>query len=112
MKKIMILLLIVLMGCTNSTSEPVLVGDNGFICEEVMVAIDEATFDEFTKLSNAGDNIGVLRLKSRDKVFTVQPNTVVIMVKIHTFLNEIKIISGDHAGKNGFIYYDDVKSEC
>ena len=113
MKKILILLLIVLIGCTNEiSSEPVLVGENGVICEKLVVAIDEANYKEFLRLSDKGDNMGILRLKAKDKTFIVEPNTVVNVASFHLLLNEVIIMNGEHTGKRGFVPFEFVRHEC
>jgi len=89
---------------TNGSNNIPSVGDNAkIIMGPVAVAQTKADFDEFTKLAVANDEIGGNQMINSGRVFVVEAGTSVKVIETGLLAYRIRVTSGSHAGKDGWV---------
>lgn len=78
--------------------------------DKTIVSIDYASHDLLTKYAGANDNIGIRNLHLQGRIFLVDNNTRIRVIRPHFFTVEVRIIDGAHAGKEGVIVREFIKA--
>ncbi len=73
---------------------------------ECNLCSDEATFDRLTQLSIAGDYAGINYLVSTGKAILIPVGTKAKIIDRGLFTTEVRITSGPHTGRYGFVATD------
>jgi hypothetical protein len=86
------------------------VGETGYLrCEgepTLLVAIDRAALDEFTKVSVAKDYYGLGQLIASGRLFEVPAGTRVLVIDSSVFSRKVRIMEGASAGQSGWLAYE------
>ncbi len=81
-------------------------GDKVVISVEIWLSIDKASHDESMKLSYAKDELGLKQMESEGRVFIVPAGTQGLLLEGGAFTARVRILSGTHKGKAGYISRD------
>lgn len=107
------LLIVVLFscGCSSSASAPhssrPSSGEEARIfvdgTKEVLIAVDEKSFDEWNAIAAAKDSGGMLKLLGTGRAFLVANKTKVLVLDPDTVKTKVRVLEGDQSGKSGWI---------
>ena len=84
----------------------VTVGDNVTIdcgSELVIVAVTKADLDEITRLSIAGDNLGIATMIADGNAFMVNKGTKARVIERGLYTRRVRIMDGDYYGESGWV---------
>jgi hypothetical protein len=70
---------------------------------DLLIAVDQAAFDQFTKFSLAKDRFGVGQLVASGKLLPVKPRTRILVIAPGILVYEVRVLEGDTAGRIGLI---------
>lgn len=71
--------------------------------EDVVVATDKGALDEFIKCAAREDYFGAAELQQAGRLFFVSPYTKVLVLDTSWSKKEIRIMSGEQAGRKGWV---------
>jgi hypothetical protein len=77
--------------------------------EVTPVAIDQASYNAFSKARLAKDNTGITQLILQGRLFSVEKNTKVKVIDQETFVRKIRILTGKFKDEAGWVAADYVK---
>lgn len=75
----------------------------------VFLAVTEDYFSELSRARVIGDKVGIFQMMSTGKVFPVDPFTRVMVLDTGIMTVKVRILSGAHFGKSGFVDREYVK---
>lgn len=71
--------------------------------DDVAVAIDPKTYDEWIKASVAKDQVGITNLLLSERVLIMPARTKVLVLGPGVLSTEVRILDGPYAGRSGII---------
>ena len=96
---------------TASSEGTVRIGGTGVLRipgqDNVLVAVSNAAHDRMIELAVAGDDVGTAQLVLAGQAYVVPAGTSVRVIDRSGFgVREVRIMSGEHFGANGFVSED------
>lgn len=87
------------------------VGDRVIITTEMLLGVDDASHTEALRLLRANDEIGLTQMEQQGRMFVVQSGTEGLLLEGGFLTKRVRILSGPHSGKAGYITSDFVKKK-
>ena len=87
------------------------VGDKVKINTEMWLSVDEAAQDESLQLTTAKDAIGLRVMEMRGRIFVVPAGTEGLLLEGGVFTSRVRIMSGNHYGKAGYLPSEFVRKQ-
>ena len=94
---------------SRTTSQTPREGDRITINTEMWLSVDEATHKESLKCVTAKDKRGLKQLEAQGRIFVVPAGTTGLLLEGGILTSRVRIQSGKHAGRAGYISSDFVE---
>ncbi len=95
----------------HSESQTPRAGDGVVITTEMWLSVDESTHKESLKLVTANDEVGLEQMERQGRIFVVPAGTTAVLLEGGLFTSRVRIRSGQHSGKAGYITSDFVQKQ-
>lgn len=78
-------------------------GDRVVITTKMWLSVDESAYEESQKLVPSRDELGLELMEAQGRIFVVPAGTTALLLEPGLFTSRVRIQSGKHAGKAGYI---------
>ena len=98
----------------SPTSEPTDIGQTAFVWvaddPEVLIAVDEESYEALGKAFLAKDWVGIQQLSTQNSIFSVPRNTKVLVIDSGFGKRKVRILEGEYSGQAGWITMEFLKA--
>lgn len=98
----------------SPASEPTDIGQTAFVWvaddPEVLIAVDEQSYEALGKAFLAEDWLGIQQLLMQNSIFSVPRNTKVLVIDSGFGKRKVRILEGEYSGQAGWITMEFLKA--